>query len=239
MRLKDIEKRTKNRVSNISYYVSWKNGKGTLKYSWIGCIDDYRFNIKKTKEYIEFCNKHRVVEVMPEHCRFEDDPDNEGTVLIYPNTRSVHGFTFFTAKIKDSRFSYDYLVLYNGERIEIDTSKVDPYYDSAWHHLDKVVGLWRGGLVYVSSDCVFLLMPDGRLMDIAPYPERSESGRVNIWMEENTLFIEEYIYCDVDWKHGEWDLQDYDIRKTAIKKRFRITPDKGKKKQAPISSAIC
>lgn len=54
-------------------------------------------------------------------------------------------------------------------------------------------------------------------------------------MEENTLFIEEYIYCDVDRKHGDWDLQDYDIRKTAIKKRFRITPDKGKK-QAPVSS---
>ena len=216
MKLRCVEEKArKARVSGIQYLAGWNMGKGVLVYTWRGCVDDYRFPLVKSKEYIDFCEKYRVEEIDARFCRFDDDPDTDGVVLIYPDIKEIFGFSFFFAKEKRERV---FVVLYNGKRINADPSKIDYYYKDGYVSLDKPVGLWNGGLVYVGADCVYLLMQDGRIANIAPYPDMSESGQVSIRINGDTLTVKEYVYYDVDRKHGGWEICEYDIRKKKKKK---------------------
>ena len=218
MKLDEIKKK----VDQIYYYADFN--KGYIKLDWHNCIESPKFPLIASDPYKALCNKFKLTRLHDDFTRYEQEGD---TVMAYPELLIYGRFTFISAYTKERNLvkeahlhcsngeSCGMIVLYDGELMKIDKTKVPYYYSHDTLDPDLFIGMWGDNVVYVSSDGIYMLSPEGAVSFIGAYPADSASGRVEAILSGDTVTVEEYVYYDCDHHHGGWEEASYDLKKVA------------------------
>ncbi len=99
--------------------------------------------------------------------------------------------------------------------MEIDKTDVPYYYSHDTLDPSLFIGTWNDNIIYVSSDGIYMLSPQGVVTFVGAYPADSESGRVEISLSDDTVTVDEYVYYDCDHHYGGWEEENYDLKDVA------------------------
>ena len=142
---------------------------------------------------------------------------DEDTVKLEPIIKKKDEYEALIGEIKENYgngcFSYhsSALFLHNGEKIDVDTSRVPHYYSGHCLYPEKMIGIYEGCLLFVGDDAIYAINETGQETFVTGYPSMSESGKVNISIEGNELVVSEYVYYDNDHHHGGWEEDKTDL----------------------------